>query len=149
MTPLSDIEKLEQAIADDAERCHAYFFHASEENKNAASAAREYRNDLLFRLAPSLIADWKQMRGDLQYARDTMNEILRKYQPAGSPPPGGLEIGVSYTVGVMADKIERLTKELDEAYELVAQKVDGLSEYTKYSKDFIADLIRGLKAKEE
>ena len=117
MTPLSDIEKLEQAIADDAERCHAYFFHASEENKNAASAAREYRNDLLFRLAPSLIADWKQMRGE----------------------------------------IERLTKELDEAYERVAHVCDiSVEQITALDPSSprineaqaIAAVIRNLKAKE-
>ena len=70
MTPIEDIKKLERAIADDTERSHAYFLHASEENKNYASAAREYRNDLIFQLTTSLIADWKAMRGEIQKCGD-------------------------------------------------------------------------------
>ena len=99
LTVIEDIEKLERLLA---ELKNTY----GTENYRLA---RDIFCDGAETIILSFIADWKEMRGE----------------------------------------IERLTKELDEAYELVAQKVDGLSEYTKYSKDFIADLIRGLKAKEE
>ena len=177
MTPLSDIEKLELLLVDltglQFDKCA---FTLSLERQ-----VREKYVTLLQNLAPSLIADWKQMRGDierlerlvyvpglwscpkckLKLVSNTMHAGTGLMSANNDPQQCANGCGPMWRVTerdagndlcdrakIAAGEIERLTRELDEAYELVAQKVDGLSEYTKYSKDFIADLIRNLKAKE-
>ena len=116
MTPLSDIEKLERLLSPVPET-HAVFLNALPQ--------LETEFELVARkLLPSLIADWKQMR-------ETIDTCCNK------------DGGMSAKVARLEVEIERLTKELDEAYERAAQEADEGDAPT-----FIANRIRALKSKE-
>ena len=112
MTPISDIEKLERLLAE-ATPGTLEVFQCNSKMWNTTVAYVV----ALCNIAPSLIADWKQMRGE----------------------------------------IERLTKELDEAYERVAHVCDiSVEQITALDPSSprineaqaIAAVIRNLKAKE-
>lgn len=125
MTPISDIGKLEYEIE---------LSESPAVDENTRKEANKRVRTLLRNLAPSLIADWKQMHEQLERWRKGYNTITRSHYET---------------------EIERLTKERDEAYERAAQVCDGLSDLHANGEVWIsacemcADDIRALKAKEE